>query len=195
MPSLVRSDPSLLSGGHIKLFSKSDSRLRGFTALTTMEYAADNNGCDAAGLPFYRARYRLICGKGFGSFTVWEVVLSYLPGLSIVDEGRYTDSWEVLGSGSVGSPVLQFGCFSRPHQGAQVEALILGAEKPFLKAFSFSSAVSAAPAEGSEAFAGSMSAGRSVKPPCNNGLPCRVLGASSDGRWVFGGLDELIVFR
>lgn len=154
----------------------------------------------SVGSPFYRAKYRLLCGKGFGSFTVWDVTLSYLPSVSIGSQyyneliGHYTDHWEVISTGSIGSPALLFGCFSTPMQTAIcAEVVVLGVDKQFLKSYYISPTIGST--EASNMSMVGMGASRLLKPPCAGMLPCRVLCASRDGHWLFGGLDELIVYR
>lgn len=89
----------------------------------------------------------MICGQGFGNFAIWDVSLNYLPseGASI---GQYSDTWEVIGTGSFGSPAMLYGFFARPmafdstgiisgKASTSVEAVLLGTATSTLKAFSF----------------------------------------------------------
>lgn len=158
-----------------------------------------------------------MCGKGFGSFTIWDVSVSYLPsGAGEVGmEGGYSDHWEVVGACSIGSPIFIFGFFAPNRTSSGSEAIVLGGDKQFLKSFTFS--INAANENtGGEEKEGSlvmsldfdigvespkahsgliMSSGRPIRPPLHSGLACRILCASADGNWMFGGLDELIVYR
>ena len=150
----------------------------------TTEYTILPGNTDRLGT-YYSAKYKLLCGKGYGSFTIWEVTLSYVPDdLTNYTSGKYADFWEVVGSGSVGSPALCFGSFAAINEGLMgtcaSEALVLGVDKSFLK---------------SHATSTMNSSGISLKPPLNTGLPCRIVCASANGQWLFGGLDELVVFR
>jgi hypothetical protein len=127
------------AGGGVKTFVQSDIRLRGFSSLSSVSYevleapveasnragssggSSDSNVLDAG----YRAVYRILCGGGYGTFTLWQVCLEARPVLAsasgaspgaaagAVSSGevtfKYSQLWEVIQTGSVNAPTMVFG--------------------------------------------------------------------------------------
>lgn len=168
--------------------------------MSTVEYSLNSEGSvgEHRATPFYRGKYRLLCGKGFGSFTIWDVTLSHLPDTrsdgSVAGGmiGQYSDHWVVISTGSVGAPVLEFGFLSsNPLNYNSTEALVLGNEKKFLKIYNFTKPSHTNDMDNADTIL--MGGGRNLKTLCKNSL--RILCSSADSLWMFGGLEELIVYR
>ncbi len=97
-----------MAGGGVQVFKHSDTRLKGFTALSTLLVSSSGDGgarVDAE----YLAKYRLVTGRGFCSYHIWEVVLEAAVGPSGALE--YRDHWSFVASGSVNGPTMVFAQF------------------------------------------------------------------------------------
>jgi hypothetical protein len=66
-------------------------------------------------LPGYVATYRLLCGKGFGIFSIWETTLMAQfskPNIQKDDDILdFSDNWVIITQVNSSSPILKFGCF------------------------------------------------------------------------------------
>lgn len=129
-----------MAGGGVQSLAHSDARLKGLTALCTTSATAPrrsmprsqqshsqqeaSTGAEAA--KGYRATYRMITGRGFGAFHVWEVTLEARelssmagsPAVSTAASGgasmSYTQKWTHLFQGAVNGPTMSFAQFVRP---------------------------------------------------------------------------------
>ena len=78
-----------VAGGGVKTFVHCDCRLRGFSSMSTVSHTSLPPTIDAASRKSpddisaldagYRAVYRLVCGGGYGTFTLWQVCLESVP--------------------------------------------------------------------------------------------------------------------
>lgn len=214
----------VLAGGGVKVFAKNDIRLRGFTSVSTVSYEVlppptearesvdDCNHCLDSG---YRAVYRLLCGGGYGTFTLWQAVLVAEPEMAptsrpgggasspVFGEGgtgevvfKYSHKWEVMHNGSVNSPTLVFGLvMSPPSQsppGSTCAFFLQGIDKD-MRGFCADNIAN-------PSVAAVVSASSPVKAlnfltgPNYRGVT-NVLAGSDDGMTLFAGEDELIVYR
>jgi hypothetical protein len=192
----------------VKTFEHSDSRLRGFCAVQTLAYTTiveDGGGnvfrsskVDVVDSPYYEAKYRLLCGKGFGSFHVWHVTLSFMPDSSGETSGLVRGHWELSMMGNIGGGAITFGCLSTLESGI-THVLSLGVEKSVMKAFPCRSEQVDASAEASGA-EGSLAPTTSSKS--NNVKFLRASSAvgsmsvdcaSCSGAVLFGGTEKLSV--
>ena len=186
-----------MAGGNIKTFSHADGKLKGFCALSTVECALKSVSGDEEE-HCYSARYRLVCGKGCGTFNVWDVLLdaTYDP---TTKSTSYSGFWSLLHTGSVGSPIMKFAAFvttspilisgasamlllgasdtSRSHQPA-CEVLIVGDKE----------------ARSHNLYACTQTAlsGDKAQVKAIKGLT-DLFASSDDGGVIFSGKDELIV--
>lgn len=139
-----------MAGGGAKTFSYTDIRLRGFGSLAAVQHsyspmlvpnaladnltAAETRPCRLCGdEKGYRAIYRLMSGRGYGVYTVWEVELTsqvVCPICSVMEtvdislsgtsgapcrpvDGqevtyKYGQSWQILLTGNVNAPSMEF---------------------------------------------------------------------------------------
>eukprot|EP01034_Spumella_vulgaris_P024411 gene24411-30755_t len=99
-----------MAGGGVQVFRRTDARLKGFTALSTLFVSAAASASEEGGSGEYTAKYRLVTGRGFCSYHVWEVLLTARYDAS-AHSLRYSDSWSVVVSGNVNGPTLTFAHF------------------------------------------------------------------------------------
>lgn len=142
-----------MAGGGVQTLTHSDGRLKGLTALSTVSSHRPNTGPDAsAGDALqvnavsatsvgvnrgYAVTYRLITGRGFGNYHVWEVALeARLAGLSVgspmagssgASGGSsgglvYKQSWRHLYQGPVNGPTMTFATFVESSSALPVQA-------------------------------------------------------------------------
>jgi len=105
-----------LLGNDMKIFQKTDAAIRGFTSLSTLSSTVHLTGITSrhteSELREYSVRYRLLTGRGFGVFHIWNVALSAMRDPSSSSSKMiYNEEWSVLLTGSVGAPQLVYGCF------------------------------------------------------------------------------------
>lgn len=97
-----------------KCFLKESSKLRGFMSLNVVSTVSMANNLshqgDTDSLSGYTAKYRLLCGKGYGSFSLWDITLSAHAN-TLNGELTYTDNWQCIASGSSSSQCIRFACF------------------------------------------------------------------------------------
>eukprot|EP01038_Epipyxis_sp_PR26KG_P013275 gene13275-17788_t len=103
------------NGGGLHIFNKFDSQLKGLCASKIVSFGEDQTFVDSCE---YHATYRLVTGKGSGSFNIWEVKLSakvaIAPGINrIVSSGNidYKQEWRMITSGKINGPRLAFAHF------------------------------------------------------------------------------------
>ena len=129
-----------MAGGGVQSLAHSDARLKGLTALCVSSATAprrsvprsqqshsqqeSSTGAEAA--KGYRTTYRMITGRGFGAFHVWEVTLearelssmAASPAVSFAASGgasmSYSQKWTHLFQGAVNGPTMSFAKFVRP---------------------------------------------------------------------------------
>jgi hypothetical protein len=215
----------LIAGGGVQTFVHSDIRLRGFSSLSTVSYevltSPDNierrHDDEYSSLNVgYRAVYRLLCGGGYGVFTLWQVCLMAEP-LSISPHNstdeisfKYTQVWEVLQTGSVNAPSMSFGLVIEGEQiceGAKrqcIEFILQGLQKD-ARIYSVFVQVN----HSSSTTAGQLSimeTDDNLTSTTQNSLQnvlkgrnlrglINVQAGSADGMIIFTGIDELIVYR
>jgi hypothetical protein len=119
----------------VQSLTHSDARLKGLAALTIMSSTRPNNAAGtapaaeamvgasgAAARQGYVATYRLITGRGFGHYHVWEVTLDARAGNQLGSplSGNsssggsglvYKQSWRHLYQGSINGPTMNFAHF------------------------------------------------------------------------------------
>eukprot|EP01041_Mallomonas_annulata_P004508 gene4508-8962_t len=101
-----------MAGDGVQIFEKSDGHLRGFTGLATICVEEEIHTEDDEAMLCYKVKYRLVCGRGFGVFNIWEVELNAQRKRGNAKDMVYTDTWKLLFRGtSMGGPVLSFGAF------------------------------------------------------------------------------------
>jgi len=193
-----------LAGVGLKEFSYSDVRLKGMTSVCAVHKGCQHgtNGSDStADVKTFAAVYRLITGKGFCSYHIWEVCLEArcigtVSSPQLTSGGglllSYTSNWRHLYQGSINGPMMDFANFVSPihsHR-AQTDRIRGGADdhdifavvgdfqkdlRPICLQRSSNEWISAA--------------GKSSRLKGST----HTLAASSDGMILFGGKYELIV--
>ena len=167
---------------------------------------------DVVDSPYYEAKYRLLCGRGFGSFHVWHVTLSFMPDSTGETSGIVRDHWEWSMAGSMGGGAISFGCLSNAGSGSSSnsQVLALGVEKSVMKAFPCKSEPADAALNDSSVGLGSAAGGEggvtaSAQPTNCKSVNVKFLRASSsvggvsvecassNGAVLFGGTEKLSV--
>lgn len=124
-----------MAGGGVQTLTHSDGRLKGLAALSTVSTArpgSQEGGAEsllvveeAASSKGYVATYRLITGRGFGHFHLWEVTLDARAGASHLGSPAgassigiagstgltYRQTWRHLYQGTINGPTLGFAHF------------------------------------------------------------------------------------
>ena len=193
-----------MAGGNIKTFSHADGKLKGFCALSTVECTLKSIVGDEE-QHCYSARYRLVCGKGCGTFNVWDVLLdaTYDP---VTKSTAYSGFWSLLHTGSVGSPIMKFAAFvttspssiiPRPtntSNSSVIDSISVNDNSRSLQQACEVLIVGDKEAKSHNLYACTPTAMDSDKAPVKTIKGLTDLFASSeDGRVIFSGRDELVV--
>lgn len=84
-----------------------DGKLRGFTHMRTIEVCQRSAADEKTTL--ISSTYQLLCGRGYGGFAVWRVILTEERNIC-GSPSTYTENWEILHQGKVNGPSMTFGC-------------------------------------------------------------------------------------
>lgn len=127
-----------MAGGGVQSLTHCDTRLKGLTALCTVSATAPRQSLPRSqqsqqeasvghleSAKGYCVTYRMITGRGFGAFHVWEVALEAQqtsgvvgsPAASSAGSGvsmSYTQRWSHIFQGAVNGPTMNFASFVRP---------------------------------------------------------------------------------
>lgn len=191
-----------LAGVGLQVFSHSDARLRGMTSVCAA-YAPQCHGAhsSSAAVKIYTAVHRLITGKGFQSYHIWEVCLearrtgttttTCSSSQQLTSGGgslSYSSTWRHLYQGSINGPKMDFAHFITPFHSHAFDAAgdggilaLLGDFQKDLRPVCLQS---------------SSTDDRWISAACKSS---RIKGssltqtASSDGMIMFGGKNELVV--
>ena len=191
---------------------KRDSRLRGLSSITTVSYHVipagydENTSLDSG----YKVIYHLLCGGGYGTFTLWQLRLEAHPVVTIVASPeqangtisdveklsfKYDQEWTVVHSGSVNAPTMvngqvfttaNFSSLGSPScdfliQGFEKDASLHASELALSENNTFENPVST--------MSNKMSKARSFRGMKN------FLAGSTDGMTLFCGENDLLVYR
>jgi len=194
-----------LAGIGLQVFSHSDARLRGMTSVCAA-YAPQCHGANSsnAAVKTYTAVHRLITGKGFQSYHIWEVCLearrtgtttmTCSSSQELTSGGgslSYSSTWRHLYQGSINGPKMDFAHFVTPFHSHRTHASDAAGDGGILAVVGdFQKDLRPVCLQRSSTDDGWISA---------TGKSSRMKGssltqtASSDGMIMFGGKNELVV--
>lgn len=195
-----------LAGVGLKVFSHSDARLKGMTSVCAVSEGSDvlqyhGAHSSSAAVKTYAAVHRLITGKGFCSYHIWEVCLEAITSSSSSQQQQlssgggslsYSSTWRHLYQGSISGPMMDFAHFVTPYHSHRAHASDAAGDGGILAVVGdFQKDLRPVCLQRSSTYDGWISGAASKSGRLKGSSLTKA--ASSDGMILFGGKYELVV--